>query len=145
MARTALSDVRATLSDYRTLSLDSELAGVRMALRAAGMRAEPPAATNTVRAELREEFTDLPPAAVSGASPAGWPGDPPRPVEGGRTDMIRFLLADDQALVRGVLAAVLRLEPDIDVAAEIGTGTEVLAAAQRISPDKAALRSPGPL
>ncbi|MFI6771374.1 response regulator [Streptomyces sp. NPDC050355] len=53
--------------------------------------------------------------------------------------MIRVLLADDQALVRGVLAAVLRLEPDIDVAAEIGTGTEVLAAAQRTSPDNALL------
>ncbi|MEU3711894.1 sensor histidine kinase [Streptomyces catenulae] len=56
MARTALSDVRATVSDYRTLSLDSELAGARMALRAAGVRAELPAATDDVRAELREVF-----------------------------------------------------------------------------------------
>ncbi|MFF4948826.1 response regulator [Streptomyces chattanoogensis] len=53
--------------------------------------------------------------------------------------MIRVLLADDQALVRGALAAVLRLEPDIEVAAEIGTGTEVLAAAQRTLPDIALL------
>ncbi|MCB5908205.1 sensor histidine kinase [Streptomyces pinistramenti] len=57
MARTALSDVRATISDYRTLSLDSELAGARMALRAAGIRADLPAATDTVRAELREVFS----------------------------------------------------------------------------------------
>ncbi|MET9354150.1 response regulator transcription factor [Streptomyces sp. NPDC006617] len=53
--------------------------------------------------------------------------------------MIRVLLADDQALVLGALAAVLRLEPDIDVVAEVGTGTEVLPAAQRTSPDIALL------
>lgn len=56
MARTALSDVRATISNYRTLSLDSELAGARMALRAAGVRADLPTATDTVRPELREVF-----------------------------------------------------------------------------------------
>lgn len=56
MARTALSDVRATISDYRTLSLDSELAGARLALRAAGVRADLPAATGAVRGELREVF-----------------------------------------------------------------------------------------
>lgn len=53
--------------------------------------------------------------------------------------MIRVLLADDQALVLGALAAVLRLEPDIDVVAEVGTGTEVLTAAQRTAPDIALL------
>ncbi|MES9508894.1 histidine kinase [Streptomyces sp. NPDC000609] len=56
MARTALSDVRATISGYRTLSLDSELAGARLALRAAGVRADLPAATEAVRPELREVF-----------------------------------------------------------------------------------------
>ncbi|WP_411145691.1 sensor histidine kinase [Streptomyces sp. x-80] len=56
MARTALSDVRATISNYRTLSLDSELAGARMALHAAGVRADLPTATDVVRAELREVF-----------------------------------------------------------------------------------------
>lgn len=56
MARTALTDVRATISDYRTLSLDSELAGARMALRAAGVRVDLPAATDVVRPELREVF-----------------------------------------------------------------------------------------
>ncbi|MFF3981127.1 response regulator [Streptomyces sp. NPDC001828] len=53
--------------------------------------------------------------------------------------MIRVLLADDQALVRGALAAMLRLEPDLDVVAEVGTGTEVLAAARRTAPDIALL------
>ncbi|UFU02971.1 response regulator transcription factor [Ruania suaedae] len=43
---------------------------------------------------------------------------------------IRVLLADDQALVRGALAALLRLEDDLDVVAEVGTGDAVLAAAR---------------
>jgi two-component system response regulator DesR len=43
--------------------------------------------------------------------------------------VIKVLLADDQALVRGALAALLQLESDIDVVAEVGRGDEVLAAA----------------
>ena len=35
--------------------------------------------------------------------------------------MIRLLLADDQALVRGALAALLDLEPDLDVVVHVGT------------------------
>ncbi len=44
--------------------------------------------------------------------------------------MIRILLADDQALVRGALAALLDLETDIDVVAQVGRGDEVVAAAR---------------
>ena len=44
--------------------------------------------------------------------------------------MIRLLLADDQALVRGALAALLDLEPDLDVVAQVGRGDEVVAAAR---------------
>ena len=47
------------------------------------------------------------------------------------TETIRILLADDQALVRGALAALLQLEPDIDVVAEVGRGDEVIEAARR--------------
>ncbi|MCL2536350.1 MAG: response regulator transcription factor [Nocardiaceae bacterium] len=52
---------------------------------------------------------------------------------------IRLLLADDQALVRGALAALLALEPDLDVVAEVGRGDEVVAAAVAHRPDVALL------
>lgn len=52
---------------------------------------------------------------------------------------LRLLLADDQALVRGALAALLGLEPDLEVVAEVGRGDEVVAAALRIRPDVALL------
>ena len=48
---------------------------------------------------------------------------------------IRLLLADDQALVRGALAALLNLETDLEVVAEVGAGDEVLAAALEHRPD----------
>ncbi|HWU59034.1 MAG TPA: response regulator transcription factor [Microbacteriaceae bacterium] len=53
--------------------------------------------------------------------------------------MIRLLLADDQAMVRGALATMLGLEHDIEVVAEVGRGDEVLAAAQAAHPDVALL------
>ncbi|WP_433756454.1 response regulator [Nocardia sp. CA-135398] len=49
--------------------------------------------------------------------------------------MIRLLLADDQALVRGALAALLGLESDLEVVAEVGRGDEVLDAVARNTPD----------
>lgn len=52
---------------------------------------------------------------------------------------LRLLLADDQALVRGALAALLDLEPDLTVVAEVGRGDEVVAAAQATQPDVALL------
>jgi two-component system response regulator DesR len=53
--------------------------------------------------------------------------------------VIRLLLADDQAMVRGALATMLGLESDIEVVAEVGRGDEVLAAAQKTHPDVALL------
>ncbi|MYR06351.1 response regulator [Gordonia sp. SID5947] len=51
------------------------------------------------------------------------------------SDPIRLLLADDQALVRGALAALLELETDLDVVAEVGRGDEVVAAARKHGAD----------
>jgi two-component system, NarL family, response regulator DesR len=53
--------------------------------------------------------------------------------------VIRVLVADDQALVRGALAAMLGLEPDIEVVAQVGSGDEVVAAAERFRVDVALL------
>ena len=52
---------------------------------------------------------------------------------------IRVLLADDQALVRGALAALLDLEPDLAVVAEVSDGTEVLNAVREHRIDVAIL------
>jgi len=43
--------------------------------------------------------------------------------------VIKVLLADDQHLVRGALAALLTLEGDIEVVAEVGRGDELVPAA----------------
>lgn len=53
--------------------------------------------------------------------------------------MTTLLLADDQALVRGAMAALLGLEEDLEVVAEVGSGDEVLDAALRSRPDVAVL------
>ncbi|MBM7787384.1 response regulator transcription factor [Tenggerimyces flavus] len=53
--------------------------------------------------------------------------------------MIRILLADDQALVRGALAALLSLENDLSVVAEVERGDEVVKAALAERPDVALL------
>ncbi len=49
--------------------------------------------------------------------------------------MIRVLIADDQAMIRGALATLLSLEDDIDVVAQCGRGDEVLSAVKRCAPD----------
>lgn len=56
LSRQALSDVRATVSDYRTVTLATEIAGARVALAASGIRADLPAAVDAVAPELREVF-----------------------------------------------------------------------------------------
>lgn len=52
---------------------------------------------------------------------------------------IKLLLADDQALVRGALSALLSLESDLEVVAEVGSGAEVVAAVLEHQPDVALL------
>jgi two-component system response regulator DesR len=53
--------------------------------------------------------------------------------------VIRVLLAEDQAMVRGALATLIGLEPDLEVVAEVSRGDEVLDAARRAAPDVALL------
>ncbi|MDQ1551178.1 MAG: two-component system, NarL family, response regulator DesR, partial [Actinomycetota bacterium] len=53
--------------------------------------------------------------------------------------MIRLLLADDQALVRGAIASLLDLEDDLEVVAQVGRGDEVLEAARSSRADVALL------
>ncbi|MEV0919716.1 response regulator transcription factor [Streptomyces sp. NPDC049967] len=53
--------------------------------------------------------------------------------------MIRLLLAEDQSMVREALAALLGLEPDIEVVAQVARGDEVLAAAREHRVDVALL------
>ena len=53
--------------------------------------------------------------------------------------MIRVLLAEDQAMVRGALAALLGLEGDLEVVAQIARGDAVVSAALQTQPDVALL------
>jgi two-component system response regulator DesR len=52
---------------------------------------------------------------------------------------VRVLLAEDQAMVRGALAALLALEEDIEIVAEASRGDEVVPAALDALPDAALL------
>jgi two-component system, NarL family, response regulator DesR len=53
--------------------------------------------------------------------------------------VIRVLLAEDQAMIREALAALLSFEDDIEVVAQVGRGDEVVKAALAASPDVALL------
>ncbi|MET7401198.1 response regulator transcription factor [Dactylosporangium sp. NPDC005572] len=53
--------------------------------------------------------------------------------------MIRILLADDEHLIRGALAALLSLEDDLEVVAQAATGSEALSLARALRPDVAVL------
>lgn len=49
--------------------------------------------------------------------------------------MIRILIADDEELIRGALVALLSLEPDIEVIADVDNGRDAVAAAVARRPD----------
>ena len=49
--------------------------------------------------------------------------------------MIRILIAEDQAMVRGALRALLAMEDDIQVVGEVARADEVVAAALASRPD----------
>ena len=77
--------------------------------------------------------------AGSGWSPA-CRGRPSAAVgSGAMTRTIKVLLAEDQSMVREALAALLGLEPDIEVVAQVARGDEVLDAVAAHEPDVALL------
>ena len=55
------------------------------------------------------------------------------------TDATRILIADDQAMIRGAFAALLGLEADFDVVAQVGSGDQVVPQALLNRPDVALL------
>ena len=59
--------------------------------------------------------------------------------------MIRVLLVDDQALVRGALRMLLNAQPDMTVVGEAGDGLQAVAAYQKLAPDVVVMdvRMPG--
>lgn len=62
----------------------------------------------------------------------------PRPGKDGRAG-IRVLIAEDMHMIRAALVALLSLEGDVEVVAELHRGDEVLEAALRTQPDVAIL------
>src|ERR1043165_3798807 len=53
--------------------------------------------------------------------------------------MITVMIAEDMHMVRGALVALLNVEPDIEVVAEMASGDEILPAAHKHRPDVALL------
>jgi len=53
--------------------------------------------------------------------------------------VIRILIAEDQALVRGAIVALLGLEPDLEVVADVARGDEIVPMALEARPDVALL------
>jgi len=53
--------------------------------------------------------------------------------------VIRVVVAEDQHMVRGALVALLSLEPDIEVVAELDRGDTVVATVEALQPDVAVL------
>ena len=49
--------------------------------------------------------------------------------------MIRVLIADDEAMIRSALAALLSLEDDIEVVAECADGAQAVIMAEKLQPD----------
>ena len=72
------------------------------------------------------------------ADPAPSPASPPSADRGPEVPL-RLLLADDQALVRGALAALLDTEPDLTVVAQAASGEEVADAVEAHDVDVALL------
>jgi two-component system response regulator DesR len=53
--------------------------------------------------------------------------------------MITVMIAEDEHLIRAALVALLELEPDIEVVAQVAAGAEILPTALRVRPDVAVI------
>src|SRR5690348_10427760 len=53
--------------------------------------------------------------------------------------LIRLLVAEDVQMVRGALVALLELEPDLTVVADVGSGDEIVPTALTVRPDLAVI------
>ncbi|MFD7641886.1 DNA-binding response regulator [Kitasatospora sp. NPDC059795] len=53
--------------------------------------------------------------------------------------MIRILLAEDMSMLRGALVALLNLEDDLEVVAELARGDQIVSEALRVRPDVAVI------
>jgi len=53
--------------------------------------------------------------------------------------VIRVLLAEDQGMMRGALALLLSMEPDIEIVAQVSSGDEIVPACVETRPDVALL------
>jgi two-component system response regulator DesR len=51
--------------------------------------------------------------------------------------VIKVLIAEDMHLIRGALVALLSLEPDMEVVAELERGDEIISTAKQVRPDVA--------
>src|SRR3546814_14887401 len=77
----------------------------------------------------------MPPPARTTRSPAGTPREAATHAAGsGAAHVIRILLADDQAMVRGALSALLGLESDIEVPGAAADGAIAWRELHRLQP-----------
>lgn len=53
--------------------------------------------------------------------------------------LIRILIAEDMRMLRRALVELISLEPDIEVVAELETGTEIVPRVEELKPDVAVL------
>ena len=93
--------------------------------------------TGTESGSGREAGSSAGTGAASGAGAV--PAAARTSTTGGGKPRIRVLLADDEHLIRGALAALLALEEDLTIVAEAASGPEALAMARAHEPDVAVL------
>jgi two-component system response regulator DesR len=68
-----------------------------------------------------------------------WPETAVRLGSGEASRVIKVMIAEDVHMVRGALVALLRLESDIEVVAEVAGGDEILPTAKAVRPDVAVI------